>query len=416
MAAKIRVLDSANRTMQRLGYLKLLCARSATFETSNLATLGNYLLETISKRVRIGPPLPEDVRDYVRARLTDSAYRDLRKQVLKDNGSSGPFAIEIQDVYLANPSLPSRTGKLVKQNWRRYPYLATSLDLIKKGTYSALTRSLVLLNLTPKEELEAFERLDSSANPLRISREQSLLFLYCFIDNDAEVLFPFMSQLLNWNGSSIPEKDAGQLLPEIIRNAEKKHSTRLLPREDRDRLATLRKVADSIEAWKERHDTGGGALRENVSVRLEPFCDLGLLTKPDRDRYEYRVTPQLKTLINQWRSVEDTEPFLETRFFSTVACCWNSQAVGANEQEATDALILAHDALKSPLGYSPITDLGLLAGIRLLAQKSRILELNQTTDLLKMLQKEDPNMVRFTVDRMGRTAYVKFLKPTAKQA
>ncbi len=151
-------------------------------------------------------------------------------------------------------------------------------------------------------------------------------------------------------------------------------------------------------------------------MRLEPFCDLGLLTKPDRDRYEYRVTPQLKTLINQWRSVEDTEPFLETRFFSTVACCWNSQAVGANEQEATDALILAHDALKSPLGYSPITDLGLLAGIRLLAQKSRILELNQTTDLLKMLQKEDPNMVRFTVDRMGRTAYVKFLKPTAKQA
>ena len=39
------------------------------------------------------------------------------------------------------------------------------------------------------------------------------------------------------------------------------------------------------------------------------------------------------------------------------------------------------------------------------------LELGRTTKLLKFLQKQDPTFIRFTVDRMGVLAYVKFLKP-----
>ena len=37
--------------------------------------------------------------------------------------------------------------------------------------------------------------------------------------------------------------------------------------------------------------------------------------------------------------------------------------------------------------------------------------LETATKLLKKLQKQDPNFVRFTVDRMGTMAHVKFLKP-----
>jgi hypothetical protein len=108
--------------------------------------------------------------------------------------------------------------------------------------------------------------VDSSANPFRLSGEQALFFLYCLIDNDAEVVFPFLTQLSERGEGMFPEKEAGQLLPDIIREAERKHARRALPREDRDRLVILRKVADSIEAWKKRPDTGGGALRENVTL------------------------------------------------------------------------------------------------------------------------------------------------------
>ena len=75
------------------------------------------------------------------------------------------------------------------------------------------------------------------------------------------------------------------------------------------------------------------------------------------------------------------------------------------------ALLEAGQTLKSTLGYSPITDIGLLAGIRLLFQSNRILELSRTRTLLREWQKEAPEVVRFTVDRMGALAYVKFLVP-----
>ena len=62
------------------------------------------------------------------------------------------------------------------------------------------------------------------------------------------------------------------------------------------------------------------------------------------------------------------------------------------------------------MGYTPLSDVGLLAGTRLLTEGHCILELGRTVELLKALQKHDPDFVRFTVDRMGTLAYVKFLK------
>ena len=57
--------------------------------------------------------------------------------------------------------------------------------------------------------------------------------------------------------------------------------------------------------------------------------------------------------------------------------------------------------------------MGLLAAARLLTERGLVLELARTTELLKSLQKQDPAFVRFTVDRTGTMAYVKFLKELA---
>jgi hypothetical protein len=61
-----------------------------------------------------------------------------------------------------------------------------------------------------------------------------------------------------------------------------------------------------------------------------------------------------------------------------------------------------------------IPDVGLLAVIRLLFQQKRILELARTRTLLRAWQKEAPTVVRFTVDRMGALAQVKFI-PKGKE-
>lgn len=409
MGVKIRILNSANRTMQRAGFLKLLCAQTARIETTNLQSLGKHFVDTLLKRVRVAPPYSESIRDYVKVRLMDKTYHDLRKAVLSGDAGTAPVGLEIQDLYLSDPSMLSSTGKLVEMDWRRYPYLATDLDLVKSGTYSVMTRALVLLAVTPKEEIAAFERYDPKHNPLLLSPEQAVVLLYCFIDNDAEIIYRLFQTLVNHNAETFDERLAGDLLPQIIRDSCNSFRNAALPTEDRERLEVLEKIAGNIAEWKGKPYTGSGSREEFVRVRLEPYCDLGLFQKPDRHRFVYKVTPGLRKLMTNWYGLDATDDFLETRFFTTVSGLNKLKVREATDDEAKNALLAAGQTLKSTLGYSPITDVGLLAGIRLLFQQKRILELSKTRTLLRAWQKEAPTVVRFTVDRMGALAYVKFM-------
>ena len=324
--------------------------------------------------------------------------------------NAAPVNVELQDVYLADRSLPSSTGKLVETNWRRYPYLGTSLELVKKGTYSALTRSLVLLAVTPMEEIAAFRHLNREHNPLRISGSQAAVFLYCLLDNDAEVFLPVLRSLVKYHEEVFDERTAGDLLPDILRDVAITHSKRSLPAADRERLSVLAKIATNVARWRGKPYTGSGAREEAIRVRLEPYCDLAVFSKPAREKYGYRVTKAARILLDHSDEFANTDRFLQEGFFSAFAASREIEVRPASDEEAINALTRAGGALKSSLGYTPITDVGLLAGTRLLFKQGRVLELNRTVDLLKELQKQDPMFVRFTVDRMGSLAYVKFVK------
>ena len=407
MAGRIRVLDSANRTMQRLGYLKALAALVNESQTSNLETLGKRLIARVTQRVKLSPPFDQNLQEYAKTRLTDRAYQELRKTITKN---AAPAGVELQDVYLSDPSLPSSTGKLVESNWRRYPYLGTSLELVKKGTYSALTRSLVLLAVTPTDEIAAFKELNRDRNPLRISSSQATVLLYCLLDNDAEIFLPLLQSLVKHREEVFNERFAGDLLPNILREVSATHAKRSLPAAERERLSVLTKIAKNVAKWRGKLYTGSGAREEAIRVRLEPYCDLGMFSKPVREKYDYRVTKAARVLVDHSDEFANTARFLQEGFFAAFAASREIEAKPASNSEAIDALARAGEALKSSLGYTPIPDVGLLAGTWLLCEQERILELNRTVDLLKERQKQDPTFVRFTVDRMGSLAYVKFLK------
>lgn len=413
MSVKIRILGSVQRSMQRMGFLKLLCAQIARTETSNLSTVGKQFVQKLLTRVRVAPPFGESLQEYVRIRLKERVYHDLRKAVLNGNETGAPAHLELQDLYLSDTGVPSATGKLVEEDWRRYPYLGIGLDLIKPGTYSVMTRAMVLLAVTPKEEIAAFDLYDDKHNPLCISSEQAALLLYCLIDSDAEIIYRLFQALLGLEEGSFDERTAGDMLPDVIRQSVKSFRNAALPIEDRERLGALEKSAASIARWKGKTYTGGGAREEFVRVRLEPYTDLGLFTKPNRHHFVYHVTPALRTLMAGWQDLKATDDFLEKRFFTTLAGIHCLKVKEATDEEGKKALLDAGMTLKSTLGYSPITDTGLLAGIRLLFQQKRILELSSTGILLRDWQKEAPNLVRFTVDRMGVLTYVKFLEPVS---
>ena len=395
--------------MQRLGFLKPLCALVNETETSNLANLGKRFMERVSKRVRQTTPVDEQVRDYARSRMTDGIFRELRKTILE--GPPGmPVPLEVQDLYLADPLLPSNTGRLVEANWRRYPYLGTSLELVRKGTYSALTRSLVLLAVTPKEELRAFPEYDRRHNPMRISDAQAIVLLFCLLDNDAEVVFPLFRRILDLDAESFDERVAGEFLPEIFRQVAREHENRSLTVEERERLASLTKTATSIEQWKGKPYSGGGAGKSRRGCGLNHSATLDSsanLTANDTNTGKRTLS---RPYFTSGRPRGIRRGSCKSIFLRRLRPVVSSVRRPANDDEAREALVDAGKTLKSALGFSPITDVGILASVRLLTEKALVLELASTSELLKRLQKRDPGFVRFTVDRTGAMAHVKFLK------
>ncbi|MFQ6092896.1 MAG: hypothetical protein ACE5OR_09470, partial [bacterium] len=153
----LRVFDHTNRSMQRLGYLKYLTWRCSLSDASNLDALGRNLINTVAKRIQV--ELNPHLSEYVQRRLTDRIYKNLRetvKKIGKGREEQRTIPIELQDVYLASNELASRTGKLVSEDWRKYPYFLSSLGLVRKGTYSLLVRGNVFLQLVSKNEIDAF--------------------------------------------------------------------------------------------------------------------------------------------------------------------------------------------------------------------------------------------------------------------
>ncbi len=414
---ELRVLDQIKRPMQRLGYLKRVVKRVTTTSTSNLDNIGHDLIDVVTRKVRV--PLNERLVGYIKVRLSDNTYISIKQQAdtwLKAGGEPPVVLMELQDLYLSDSQMPSGVGKLVNENWRRYPPLATNLGLIREGTYSANTRALSLLYFTPETELRAFQEYLPEANPLRLTQRQALLMLYALIENDGEVLAPLWNQLATKHPDGFSDRDAGNLLPEIYRAAIARHRTRLLPADVRDRLLVLEKSADSItRARQSEKYTGGSAREESSRVRVEPFADIGLFCKPDPFKYEYGFCDAGRTWAEALAAVETSQAvgdFLANRFFTTAAAAWAipAQPISASE-EIVPHLLRASKAIKSPGGYAPIEELALVAGIEGLLDHGVIIEPEVARKAIIAYQKDHPYEVRFTVDRMGVLAHARFLDP-----
>lgn len=413
---EISVLDSTARCMQRLGYLKRLVRRVLALGTSNPDNLGSDLTQTVMRKVRV--PLTTDRATYVRQRLFDRVYNGLKKQTSAwTEGEETFVAMELQDLYLADPTLPSQTGKLVRTDGRRYSPLGVALGLIRAGTYSLNTRALSLLYFTPEAELQAFLEYQPEANPLRLSRPQALLLLYSFLENDGEIVVPLLCQLADEPTGDFSDRDAGDRLPEIYRALITRNRRRVLSAEARDRLEVLSQVAGNVEKWRGRPYTGAGARENTVRVRLEPYTDIGLLTKPDPFHYSYTFTPAglgwAKALAEVESDAQVSE-FLATRFFATAAHAWNLPATPVTDPEAiATCLYRAWKAIQSAGGYAPIVEMALVAGIEALLEHGLIIEPAVAREAIIAYQKANPYQVRFTVNRMGVLAHARFLEAPA---
>ena len=411
----LRALDSAQRPMQRLGFAKYVISRCASTSTSSLETLGRGLLETVRRKVTVS--LTPEVYTYARRRLKDRAYTPLKQELNRlgpDPGAGHTVRLEIQDTYLASSQLPSQTGKLVDEDWRKYPPLLLALGLIRPGTYSLMVAGLTLLRLTPDAEIAAFRQYAPQINPLLLDTKQRLFFLYFFLERDGDVLQPLYRALLE-RDVPFSDREAGDLLPAIFRDLEKRYRGRARSGDELQRLQRLLDGAASIEQWRGKPYSGKGAREEHITPRLEPFVDIGLLDKPDPFTYRYVLPAAGRVLFTVFCEAGGIAAFLENDFFHTADAAFGFGTAPVDETQVLARLYAAFDELKSPLGYAPIKEVALLAGIRALVDDGLRFEMAEATELLKRTQRELPYVIRFNIDRMGNLVYVKFLADPRKE-
>ena len=411
----LRVFDRITRQMQRLGYLKRLIKRVNSTPTSNLDNVGNDLVDLALRKIRV--PLNEERANYIRVRLSDRAYETLKSQTtqwVKNSGQPTEVQMELQDLYLADSSLPSQVGKVVKEDWRKYPRLGVNLGFIREGTYSINTRSLSLLHFVPEQEIQAFQEYLPDHNPFRINFKQGMLFLYSLIENDGEIFIPLIVALSKLSSTNFSDRDSGNLLPEIYKTVIARHRLRSLAIDMRERLSILEKSAESIVTQRAREGYAGGGAREEASrPRLEPYVDIGFFDKPQKMKYEYIFSDIGRRWAEAFHGNEDSiaiEEFLARRFFHTAAQAWQVQARELlTPDEIVPYLQRAAKVISSSSGYAPIEELALVGGIWALTDDNAIIEPGVAREALIAYQKTNPYKVRFTVDRTGTLAHARFI-------
>jgi hypothetical protein len=410
----IGIFDVIARSMERLGYLKRIMKRASLTPTSNLENLGSDLINTVSQKVKV--KINRDIYQYARSRIRAEFLKPVQKEIdgwLENINPAPEINIELQDLYLSQPAIPSRVGRLVKDNWRRYPSLAINLGLIRKGTYSINTRGLSFLHFTPAEEFKAFNEYLPNNNPLVINSKQGLLLLYSFFENDGEVIIPLWKRINSEIGESFTEKQAGQFIPDVYKEIISRYRKMSLAIDIRERLEVLENTANNINSIPEKGYGGTSPLDTAVRPRIEPYVDLGIFIKNDPSSHDYSLSHRGKIILKELELLHNSKEinlFLATEFFHTAASAWEIKATLLSDPgDIIARLKQAAKIISSPSGYSPIEELALLAGIDSLLDDHMYFEIGSVREIIIAYQKTNPYQIRFTVDRMGTLTNAKFI-------
>ena len=196
-----RWVDYSRRSMQRLGFLKLvlrLASRPQTLESLTRAFAASI--------TRVSPVLPE---------MMDSFRRYVQDQHLHKQRYSGEItSAQFQDLCLSDPILPSHsgaiTGDLERKGYRHAVYVeiptwAARLRLLRAQNYTVTDRGRVLLLLGEhsRESSDVGEK-----NPLYLSLSERYVALFCLLDADGDLLRAMYKQLLK-RSKPFTRADAG---------------------------------------------------------------------------------------------------------------------------------------------------------------------------------------------------------------
>ena len=254
--------------MQRLGFVKWALSFTSTSNGQTLEALTRAFAAAITKVV----PVPDDRRD--------AFERYARHQQIRERAEEARTA-QIQDLCLADPALPSRsgaiTGDLERKGYRHSVYVevptwATRLELTRPYNYTLTDRGRVFLSICgPDRFTNPLEH-----NPLRFSLSEQFVALYCLLAVDGDFIAALYRQLLP-STRTFTRADAGEAAVQAIESI----LSGPLKGVGVGRNQELRLKAEKTLAAMKKQGSGLGPRESVATPRTEPLVDCGLISKPD---------------------------------------------------------------------------------------------------------------------------------------
>ena len=411
-------LSGTRRTMQRLGFCKAVLIFSDRARTS--AGMADVMRTELMENSH---PIPFDPEfcNWMKTRPNGG-------NIAQQNG--GTILIRIQDIYTFRHS--SQSGWLSRLGFNEYvEYLPKKLQLID-SIYDPTNMGEVLSKaLMDDMEKKSFEMVSDKVNPLSLTIQQRIYFLYNLLTVDGDFFIHFISSLLSKFGEdSFSYLAVGKILPMVIEIVAKNFSGAIYTSGDRnqwDRLIRLKEIVEK-QNEEEIERKGSGSRREQTNVpRLEWMLDLGLVKKVKSDKSASRLTytftkigktftREISRLYDQTLKSsypeESLRKVLDNSFYSIINLShFAGKAKPFSGNNILSFLQDGYTLLKDVYGYCLCRPLLLLSNI-LAVNKSNplFLEYNRAMELIEAAYQRNPSQFHYTIDRFSTDYQIKLEK------
>lgn len=415
----LRWLSYARVSSQRVGSLAAVVAGASDSRPTSVDGLTTSYYRLLTQGVPIPPLAGDHVKEYLTQQHLWERYRQLRtRQAAELVGER----IQLQDLALADPRVPSASGAITTKVSDEPPQLAVALGLLRAGNYTLTDRGRALKESHPAA-IRELQSGNTDVNPFLVAQGSAFLITYYLLDSD----FDFLQAAYHVNESllagSFTRMAFALQLDRACERLVKRSGPVARTSEDLQKLARLRELAAKIRAVREQkaegnlETWGGGRTPDQLAtLRLEFLVDVGLLSRKGRFDYRYEASEFQLGFIKELLNAPNADDFLHLRLCQAfLGARGHVEARALSQPEIWEYLRAAFVRLRSAMGYASSVDVVLLAIADLLNEGTgSYFELQDGIDVIKAQHLLHPRAVRFGVARGGGLTYVKITERGSK--
>jgi len=397
--------------MQRAGLLIAACEAAADRRPSQLDRVASKTLDLVKRDVPVSGERLDMTSAYLGSLRLWKRYGRRETAQLAEGD-----LMQVQDLWLADPEMPSATGALTPENATEIPQLAIGLRFLRDNNLTRTDRARALLVATGRERLRALRDAALEPNPLRLTAGAQLLILAALLEADGDFLQSTWRTTPTLNSDDFTRADFASGLAGACADLRTRGRRLIRTGADQRLLSRLKEWEDAVaKERKSGSDWGGGRPPDQMAtVRLEPFVDVGIITRKDRYAYHYKLAAAQRTFLRQLADAGNVDEFSRSCLVAGWLKASGRSATPATRDETWAAMRDVYGELRSALGFAAFAEVVLVAAGRLIdSSPPRWFELQDGIDVLSERRRESPKDVRLGINRAGELTYMK-LSETAR--